>query len=204
MRQQIVSAALVLLIALIGCSNDTQQTESTQQAQSVQQTLPGNTDQQNIKLMNPHHPDSMGQPTPPADPNRAGVNYVEPEFTVTSEELVSEFTSTDVPAMNTKYAGKVIEVQGTICFVDQVTYPNGIDHGAVYVNLCPTEKYEPKTVRCEFVMDTMYTFSGPQSRLLIIGGDDTLSRGEEVVIRGYYKHIGPRDFRMDDCQLMRH
>lgn len=192
MRHLFGWVGLGLVLALCSCSGDSEQ------------AVPANQDQLGVKVMNPPKTDPSATPTPQAAESREDVIFLEPDITAKSQELVDEFVASTPKEMNAKYAGKVIEVQGTICFVDQVTFENGIDHGAIYVNLCPTEVYQPKTVRCEFVMDTMYTYTGPKDRLLIIGGDDTLSRGEEVVIRGYYKMIGPRDFRLDDCQLMRH
>ena len=193
MRHMFCCSILALLIGLAGCTSE------DKPADVAKRTPDG------LTLMNPpKSPKELGKVTAPADSSREDVIYLEPDFTAKSEDLVTEFTSTGLNDIKAKYTGKVVEVTGTICFVDQVTYENGIDHGAIYVNLCPTEKYEPKTVRCEFVMDTMYAYSGPSDRLLIIGGDDTLARGEQVVVRGYYKLLGARDFRMDGCQLMRH
>lgn len=198
MRYLLRGAVAILLFGLFGCANEETQPDAAEPTDTVIQAPLG------VKVMNPPKTAPTGAPTPPPDPSREDVLLVEPHFTATPAELVAEFSSVDLQSINAKYGGKVVEVQGTICFVDRVTYASGTDYGAIYVNLCPTETYQPKTVRCEFVLDTTYAYSGPKDRLLIVGGNDTLSRGAEVVVRGYYRTLGARDFRMDDCRLMRH
>ena len=126
-----------------------------------------------------------------------------PDLIYNASDLIAEFSGKKVPEIDPKFLDKVIEVAGTLCYIDQVTYADGVTHGAVYVSLCPSSTYQRANVRCQFPEnDTSYVFGGLPDRLLIINGVDTLARGHEVVVRGRYITLGALDFRMEDCQIV--
>lgn len=171
---------LLLAFLLAGCGSESKETAATPDTQAAPETAS----------------------EPPGDAPRDALAAT-PDFIAGASELVAEFSGTTLDTINAKYGGKVVEVAGALCYIDQVVFSDGVTKGPVYVNLCESGTYQRLNVRCQFPEDdTTYVFGGVPDRLLIVNGTDTLARGHEVVIRGYYETLGARDFRMEDCQIV--